>query len=288
METADHEYVETPIPGHVPRGERDEPEPEPQKDPAPKVDPELKKLQADLKRETARRKEAEDGMRFWSEKAGREASAERAPKPDKEEEAEKLTVDLVEAITNGDAKQIKAAMRELGFVQKGEVSHEIDSKIGTTKAQIVHEAKLYKEYPDLEDENSELFEKTKEVYTELVAKDKDLQKSPKLVEMAARIAQAELGKTAGKPKPKSKTEPDEDEDEPEFEADRQERVRSQQGSRGRRTSDPQAGRDSEELTSQQKSIVEKFRAAGADINEDKYRARAKKGVQMSGLPGRGR
>lgn len=281
----DEEQIEqesTPIPGHRPRGEApEEPEAE-KKAPAPKVDPEVAKLRADLKRESTRRKEAEDGMKFWSEKAAH--AAERPAKAAKEadEDETPLSVDLVDAITSGNKKQIKAALKEMGVALRDEVDRDIDTKIGNTRAQIAHEAQLYSKYPDLQDESSALFERTKEIYQDL-AKDPTMAKSPKLVEAAARIANAELGKPE-KQKAKPAREADPDEDEPEYEEDRQERVRSQQGSRGRAAAEKP--RDNDELSGMQKSIIEKFRAAGAPLTEDTYRARARKGVQMSGLPGR--
>jgi hypothetical protein len=254
--------------------------------PKPAADPEMKRLQRENAALLRRAQEAEGGRKFWYEKATA-AAANAEPEPEPEPEPEKVSVDLVEAVTAGDARALRQALAEMGFVSRKDMEKEIQTRIGQARTQITEEAKLYGKYPDLQDEQSELFQKTREVYLDL-AKDPAMAKSSRLVETAARLAASELGMEERQPaRSRRREEPPEvpEEDFDEEEAERVERVRSQEGSRGRPHA--AAGRtQDEDLSPMQRSIVARFRAAGANITEDGYRKRAQAGIRLSGLPTR--
>jgi hypothetical protein len=234
----------------------------------------LKELKAELKAERQARVQAERTAQFWGEKAQTAAKPAAAAEPEPEPT---LSVDLVDALTNGDAKAIKRGLRDLGFVSEAEVNERIQQ----TRSQITQETQLITRYPFLGagQEQTPEFQRASEIYRELAA-DPHMAKSPKLLETAARMAAAELGQADTRETRRRPVVEIDDEDEQE--ADRVARVSRQAGDRGRaRTNhDPEA----EELDSMQRSIVARFRAAGADIDDTKYAARARAGIRMGGMP----
>ena len=256
---------------------------------AKELEAELKRARREAKDEKRKREQAENATREWYDRATKGSTAEKKPA-----EPVRLNVDLAEAIAANDGEKLKAAIRELGYVSREELTELVTS----TKAQMAHEAKLYRQFPDLENTNSELYKRTVEIYQEF-ATDPHIKQSPRAIEWAAKQAQAELKANGGRRRavetddddpdgitPDPKRRYDDDDEEDSTERRRQERVRAQQGGTGRAKSRDGEG-SSKELTAMQKSIVARFRAAGADITEESYRARADKGVQMSGLPTRG-
>lgn len=239
--------------------------------------------------------------------------ARRGPAPqkkDSEPEDIKLSVDLVEAVSSGNAKDIQKAMREMGFVSQKEMDDAITKARSEVTTQGGRDAKLYSDYPDLADEESRFFKVTARIYNDLAAGDEHLAKSGKLAKIAADLADKELGRdrdrdddrparrratTSRRADPDLEVDEEEEREDPDDRADREdredrekervERVGRQSGDRGRRTTSRDA-RDSDALDATQKSIVAKLKAAGADISEEGYRKRAQKGIRMSGLPTR--
>jgi hypothetical protein len=266
--------------------------------PAPKDKPaeddSPKEMRRALKEMRQALKETNETARFWMEQA---RTGGARPKKDEEPEPEpKVSVDLVEAVTNGDAKAITKAMRELGFVSRAELESHVNARVESTRAQVSQEQQLYDRYPDLADDKSEFFKATAQIYNDLARKDPQLAKSGTLAEIAAELADKRLAKTEGRDTSRSSTrsrrapaEPeydvDDDDLDPDEEEERVERVGRQSGERGRRTS---SGRDRDDTTldATQKTIVAKLKAAGADISEDGYRKRAQKGVRLAGMPTR--
>jgi len=225
---------------------------------------------ADLKKENARLNarvnEETENTRFWHERskaAPAKAAAEVTEEP-------KLSEDAVDAISSGDPKRIKALLSGLGFVERSEVTREIQQ----TKNEVVSESALLNQYPDLNDQSSEFFKATARHFHEL-KQDPDMARSPRIMQVAAKLANSELN--AGKVAPKGETA-----------AERSDRVSRQAGDTGRRpTSNRTAGaEDTNELSAGQRDIIARFRQAGADITEESYKKRAASGVRMGGAPSR--
>src|SRR5207253_1683931 len=107
--------------------------------------------------------------------------------PVKEEE-----IDLVAEITQHGAKGLEKVLGKLGYAKKAEVAQVINS----TRTQITTEAALLANYPELGNDASPLFQKTAEIFNQLKS-DPDMARSPKLMEIAARTAAAELKLEAG-------------------------------------------------------------------------------------------
>jgi hypothetical protein len=247
-------------------------------EPPPKKDDEVTLLRRQLKEEQRTRREFQKAAEFWGAQARGAAGKKNDPEPEPEPQ---ITVDLVDAITSGDTKAFTKGLREMGFATEKDVQ----ARISQTRAQISEETKLLAQYPELQDEQSEFFQVTGEIYNSL---DPIVKKSPNAVALAARMARAELG--GAEPPRRSKRQPPAEDYEPDLddddvEQDRVRRVSRQSGDRGRAAARREDG-EREELNAVQKSIVAKLAAAGAPITEDSYRKRAQAGVRMGGLPTR--
>lgn len=246
---------------------------------------ELRQIRQELKRERESRVEAEKASQYWQ---GQLRGAERTPAPKQEEPEE--DVDLVDLITKDGSKGFNRYMEKVlakgGYVKKSEV----EARIAQERSTIQYEASLLRQYPELENDDSPMFEQTKKEYAALIKDDPALAKSPATMRMAAKLAAAEL-KGTGKGR---QTDDFDDEyeaprrsrrdDDAEDEDDRVRRVSSQQGVRGRRPSAQREGSD--ELTGIQKSIIARIQEAGGNVTEESYKKRAAAGISMSGLPGR--
>ena len=263
-------------------------EAEPDKDKkAAEVEPsprEVKALRRELRQARGRIGELEASERHWSEVARTRQPVEEAPeKPPAAEEE----IDVIEALTDEGAKGLDKVLKRLGYARV----EDIDQKIERTRGQITQDARLLGRFPDLGDEKSEFFAATAKRYEQL-KKNEGIRGSGMLMELAAELAEKDLG---GGKKPQSggrRREPEGDEDddggysddraaadEPENEEDRIERVRAQAGSRGRRPA--REAEPNDDLSPLQKKI-----AARLGVSEEAYRKRAKAGVRISGLPRR--
>lgn len=272
------EYIDTDFPtGDEPQGgDGQQPSAPTAKDP---VADELKEMRAEMKNLRTRLSETETDARFWREQAKGGAKPEAEP----EEEDIDAGEDLLEVFSSGDAKRVVQSLKKLGFTRQ----QDVQGMIGSTRQEMTAQAALYGKYPDLQDPNSEFFAETAKIYNEL-AQDPAFKKSGKTIEVAARMAAAELGTSAPRQKGGRRDEVDEYD---ERETERVRRVSSQAGERGRPRS--RSGRDtgdesSNELNAMQRNLIAKFRAAGSSVSEEGYRKRAESGVRMSGLPTRGR
>lgn len=279
-----------------------------------------KELRRALRESRLALSQANETARFWMDR-GQRPPAE--PKP-KEKPEPKTSVDLLEAVTNGDAKAISQAMRELGFVSADEVEERVSKARQEVVGATTRDQQLYRDFPDLHDEQSSLFRLTSKIYNRLERQDPNLGKSPALAQIAAEMAAKELGiepegrrgsrrdrdrdRDEERRRPSARRQDrereydaediDDDEDrdedredglEEEYrERERVDRVRRQAGARGRGTERDRGRRetDADELDTTQKTIVSKLKAAGGDISEDGYRKRAQAGIRMSGLPTR--
>jgi len=262
---------------------------EPDKEKKPEGDAatrEAKALRRELRQARGRIGELEASERHWSEvaRAGQrqehppaEAGATGAPA---EEE-----IDVIEALTSDGAKGLDRVLRKLGYARV----EEIDQKIERTRGQITQDARLLGRFPELGDEKSEFFAATAKRYEQLKG-NKGIRESGMLMELAAELAEKDLGTGKKAPSGDRRREPEGDQDddrdysddraaadEHENEDDRIERVRAQAGSRGRRPA--REAEPSDDLSPLQKRI-----AGRLGVSEEAYRKRAKAGVRISGLP----
>lgn len=101
---------------------------------------------------------------------------------------------LVNAISRGDAKALKAQLKSLGLVDRSELDAErarVQSEREEERAAARQIAEMQKKHPELIDPSSELYEASVR-YLEELQKDDALRRSPKLFEMAVTQARLEL------------------------------------------------------------------------------------------------
>lgn len=236
----------------------------------PAGDPSIKELRRELNELRKSQEEMARTAEYWRGKAegkgaGSAKSGSAAASDDEDDDAVKLDEDLVDAISSNDAKRISKALKSMGFVR----AKDVERTIQATRGAMTREAALLREYPDLGDEKSELYEATARHYRDLIADDPALSKSPSTLRMAAKLAKAELGGQAS------------------GEEDRAARVARQSGGGSgtrSRAAGAAGGNGSGGLNEAQRRIISSLRAAGANITEDGYKKRASEiGVNVAGL-----
>ena len=186
-------------------GEAEESEAKPAKAKPSETEVRLTKLEKELDQRDKRISELQAEGRYWYEKAkgGRpdaedgddeEDDDEEPAEPDTDEEdtAEKFVDDIA-------AKGVKALLQRgmltkkeaLAMIQKHSARVAREAVAAATRG-IKADAALLKEFPELENEKSELWQKTGEYYREMVREEPRLKNSPKALALAAKAAKADL------------------------------------------------------------------------------------------------
>lgn len=229
--------------------------------------------------------ESENTARFWHEKN------KETPAPAKTATAEpEDAANFIEQLTERGAGAIDDLLAKRGYVRQDQV----EARIARERQSFTTEAALARDYPDLQNSDSEFFKETATQYQMLISETPELKGNPKAMRLAAKLAAVEFELPGAAPKPRKAGRPIEavmpDDDEEEEEEDtaavrettRVRRVQSQSVStrRSRREA-----ADDEGLDPMQKSMVANLRAAGANITEDKLIARMKAGTNLSGTIG---
>lgn len=216
--------------------------------------------------------EATRAAEFWHGKA----SEKPAPPADKPKDDDEPAVDILELAMDPKKfnKYLEGQIKKQGYVRREDAEKLVNGKA----AQMSREAKLMKDYPDLEDHDSEMFKTTAAHYGQLV---KQGVAEEVAMDTAAKLAELDLIRT-GKVKTPAQKAADK-------EADRLARIAAQGGDRGDRGSG--ADETDTELDDTQKRIaLGVLRGETGDDGKpltdeqifDRYRARAKKGVQRFG------
>jgi hypothetical protein len=236
----------------------------------PPPNPELAAIQQKLTELQASAAEQTRATQYWYDKANEKvAPAKVAPVEDDD-------TDVLELLTSKGAKGLDELLDKRGFVRKSDMESTVNSKA----SQVTAETQLVKQYPDLADNKSEFFQSVSENYAALI---KEGVKPVLATQMAARETERQF-LLAGKIKtPAQKTE----ETKQQKEAERQARVKAQAGDRGGRA--PQAEEEDDEVTPEERRIainIIKEDGMTDDQAVEAYKARAKKGVAMRGIPRR--
>jgi hypothetical protein len=202
--------------------------------------------------------ESDRNARFWFEKANKKDGPAPAAAPAEEEP------DVLDLLTTKGAKGLDELLAKRGFVKKEEAVSLVNSKA----SQLTSEAQLLKQYPELEDKESEFFKVTAGHYGELKQAG-----VPEEMAMSLAVERADLQLLrAGKRKTPQQVA---DDRKAEREQDRLARIAAQGGDRGGRV--PADTEEDEELTTHQKHIVQQM-----GITEEAYKKRAKEGVKVRG------
>ena len=217
----------------------------------------LKKL---AETEKQRATEQETNARYWHEEAKKKdkaapAAADSTPAADPADD-----IDPIEALSKGGTAALDAILAKRGFV-KGDA---VNARVEERAQQLVIEAQLAKQFPEINDQNSPFFKDTATEYGKLVAQGVPhmvaMQQAPKNV----RLQQIEAG-TYETPKAK---------------AEREERAAAASGDKTRKAAPKDE--DSEELTPFQQTIIEQMCPEDMKLEDFRkaYIRNAKKGVNF--------
>jgi hypothetical protein len=229
-----------------------------------------------LKRESNERAEA---AKYWSglhrQPRANEAAAETDevdPREFLDEEEATDDGDTPEKLVNDLASKGAAGLKARGFLTAKDAEKLIAKKsveiaqelIGRERQKVSSDAMIMAEFPELKDQNSELFKATATRYQRAVAMDPNAKKTPAALYLAAEAARESLKRTAPV---KAREEEEEDRyNRPEREDDRRRRADSQDG----RTRNRGEVDDRDMLGSEAKQII-----AAMGISEDEYKASLK-------------
>jgi hypothetical protein len=209
---------------------------------------------------------------------------------------------FVEALSEKGPVAIVEALAQFGILPRDQIltdAAKVANGIVERKAAtITADAALVGQYPELKDENSELFKATRIEYRNLVAVDPKLAKSSATLIMAARTAKLALdlkaAQTNGGQQQRRAPANAQPEDATGFFADdgatpeereRRERIAAQSGDRGHGANRETFADEGDELSAVQRSVIAAFNADGGfQITEDAYKNRARNGVQMGRVP----
>lgn len=168
-------------------------------------------------------------------------------------------------------KEAKELMRE---VAREEAQHVVQK----SQNSLIKDAEMAREFPDLQDNSSELFKRTQAIYRAEIAEDPKAASNPRTLYRAAKEARAELI-TEGKYGRVSQLRDDDG-----YGDQRQRRIDAQSGDRSNRGRGNDRHMDDDDVLSPaQRSLIARFQATGeAEISEEDYIARARKGLTVRG------
>lgn len=249
-----------------------EPVEKPAKAAKPERDSEVDKLRKEFEALRKERDELAASERYWAEQARGKGKPADEPEPEPEDEEdgpeddtpdkqfEEFSAKGVEALVKRGLLTKKAA-REIIRKEAEKIARSVVGETVTRLSkQQAEDGKLARDYPELSDEKSPLFARTRDIYREMVADDAGLKNSPAALRLAARTAKAELDAS---------------------ERDRRGRI-ARQGEQGSRNGGGMDSGDDDTLSPRQREILKAFNRDGtSEISEDAYLKRAKAGVQMS-------
>jgi hypothetical protein len=211
--------------------------------------------------------ESQRGMQYWYEKVS--GGGEPAPaKPAADADAD---VDVLDLITTKGLKGLDEVLAKRGFARQTDV----DAKVEARAQQLVKETQLVGQYPELKDPKSEFFKSTAAHYGQLKKQGVGEALAMEIAAQRTRLELLESGKAETPAQRKKK-------DDDQKEADRRARIAAQAGDRGNRA--PEGSEDDDTVTPDEQKSIERL-AEALDISVEKaterYKARAKKGVQVS-------
>jgi hypothetical protein len=209
-----------------------------------------KALQTEIDRLKAENAEKDQAARYWHDQVKAQTpAADKTPAAAKTDEDEE---DPLEIISKKGAKGLDELLAKRGYMRE----EEVESRINSKAVQIATENQLAKDYPDLQNSDSDFFKATAVEYAALIAA-----KVPQTIAMKLAAQQAELqGYKTGK----RLTQSEKDE--------RENRARAAGGDKGKKAA-PVEEEDSGDLDEFQARICEEM-----EITQEQYKARAKKGV----------
>lgn len=208
-----------------------------------------------LEQELAQARESE---RYWAEIAKKAASGRMKADEEPDDGGPRDAEEPVDAFIDELSTQGLKALRKRGFLTADEARRMIEEAVARERARMMSDAELIRKYPELTDESSPVFQRAKELYRELIKREPALENSPVALDIAARLAKAEVGHS---------------------QPENNNAAAAVFDRAGRRRA---PGSDDGRLSDQQRMIIEKFnRDGGVKVTEEAYRNRARAGVNMA-------
>jgi len=272
--------------------------------PAPKTDIEkrLEALENDNKALRTKVTTAEDEAKFWSRRAANAPQPQTvvvereapAPAPRREEPTEKPTALLDDMTARGmqglvDRGVITSSqmIEELDKRDKN-IDARMDAKINATRAEVEFGGKMSAEFPEIvaisakisagqteAGEKSELWQRTKAQYKEIIAQDPQLDGSQTALLQAARFAKKDLELEKKTAKPERRAAAD-IEDEPEPRVSRRERIERQAPERSSGGDGEERGGGDDGLTAQQSEVAKRLGVKADDFKRHRDAPRARR------------
>ena len=128
----------------------------------------IAQLERDHQSARAAAEASEENARYWHDRA---KATTAAPAPAAATETEDDSVDPIEVLSKEGRKGLKKLLAKEGLVSAEDVEKIVAQRVSQTTTTIQEEQRLYGEYPELKDRQSEFFKETKRVYQELLATD---------------------------------------------------------------------------------------------------------------------
>lgn len=166
-----------------------------------------KEESAESKRITALEKELKetrDSEKYWADRAKASGAPRREPEPEPESDDEPAASDPMEGITPEQfldvlSREGPKGLKRFGFMTKAdvdakaeEIRRESDRKLETARASDNIDARIKRDYPELEDPKSDLFQRAGQHFRDMVSDDPSLKNSPATLVAAAKLAKKEL------------------------------------------------------------------------------------------------
>jgi len=172
------------------------------------------------------RDEARQSERFWADRARSGQAIEPAAEPEDDNTSDFID-DVADPVVDGDtpeklvdefASQGVGALKKRGFITAADahkLAVEVAAKvsrelIGRERQKMTSDHQIMTEFPDLKDQNSELFKETAKRYQRAVAMDPNAKKTPAALYLAAEGARESLKAKAPAPRPQGDDEPEDD------------------------------------------------------------------------------
>lgn len=236
----------------------------------------LANIQKELSTVREQLRALETSERYWADKYAADIT-NRTPAKDEDEEEEVGRDEEASKVVDDFGVNGLEALKKRGVVTKKELDRAIkdalkkavpdiakrvakDEVTGATN-QLTANSKLAQDFPDLTDPKSELFARSREILVEEYGDIKTALNTPNALRMAARAAQAELGKGN---------------------SDREDRIRRQSGDVGRGRSTDEG--DSDSLSAVQQEALASMKRNG--VSSDQLKSVEKRYREQRGKGGR--
>ncbi len=244
------------------------------------IDPkEFRAMQVRLTEQDRRIQELTESERYWSDRArgGAAPEPEETPDPEDPEDEPQVRDDKPEKLVDDISNKGIQALVERGVITRKQakelIAKEVEKQarkvveevVGRERTKLTVDAEIMTKYPELRDEKSPLFAKTRDIYKEVVRRNPAKANDPEALLDAAERARLTLEIESLK---SGRSAEHEEEPEP-AERNRQDRIRAQASDRGRRSSEFEA--DDSRLGDEAREVIRQMGITEDDFRDSRQR-----------------